>query len=198
MKWSLSWKADPRARALADRHYNRQKIGAPQFAPPARRVLVLLTADADALWISAHPDAEYVRHEWSGAWTNPVFRNESPALSSELILEAVAATRAAWGEPPALGMVTFVDAGKVRRKRDPGRCFRRAGFEEVGRTKDLGLVALLLEPGRMPEPEPAIGARLELELDVEQTRPNARRCSARLENGKLCRARADTCSDHPT
>lgn len=52
-------------------------------------------------------------------------------------------------------MVTFVDAKKTRRKRDPGRCFRRAGFEHVGYTKDLGLVALLLDPSRMPEPEPA-------------------------------------------
>lgn len=32
--WRLSWRADPRALPLADRHYNRQKIGSAQFVPP--------------------------------------------------------------------------------------------------------------------------------------------------------------------
>lgn len=155
MRWHRSWKADPMARPLADRHYNRQKVGAVQFAPPARHVLVLITEPADALWISAWPDAEYVRHAWPGAWVCSLFRNEGPSLSSELIGEAVAATRAAWGEPPDVGMVTFVDPTKTRRKRDPGRCFRRAGFVEIGRTRELGLVVLQLRPGDMPDPEPA-------------------------------------------
>jgi hypothetical protein len=58
-----------------------------------------------------------------------------------------------------LGMVTFVDTGKVRRKRDPGRCYRRAGWQVCGETKG-GLVALQILPDAMPEPmEPAYGAR---------------------------------------
>lgn len=36
MIWEKSWKADPRARQVADRHYNRQKPGSPQFVPPGR------------------------------------------------------------------------------------------------------------------------------------------------------------------
>ncbi len=32
--WEYSHRADPYARALADRHYNRQSIGAKHFAPP--------------------------------------------------------------------------------------------------------------------------------------------------------------------
>lgn len=28
-----------------------------------------------------------------------------------------------------MGIVTFVDAAKVRHKRDPGRCYRKAGFK---------------------------------------------------------------------
>jgi len=40
------------ARPLADRHYNRQKIGAPQFVPPGRCV-VLLTEQATALWVTS-------------------------------------------------------------------------------------------------------------------------------------------------
>src|SRR3979409_34708 len=47
MLWHLSWRADPRARPLADRHYNRQKPGAAQFVPPGG-CLVLLTTEADA------------------------------------------------------------------------------------------------------------------------------------------------------
>lgn len=49
MRWLVSHRADPLARALADRHYNRQKVGATQFVPPGR-CLVLRTAACDALW----------------------------------------------------------------------------------------------------------------------------------------------------
>lgn len=161
MRWHLSDRADPRALPLADRHYNRQKPGTPQFVPPGR-CLVLLTADADAVWVSSWPFAEYTHHAWAGAWMNSLFRNESRHLSSELIREAVAATRYAWGDPPDLGFVTFVDGGKVKRKRDPGRCYRRSGWEHVGFTKQNRLWALQLVPDRMPEPDAPIGYALEL------------------------------------
>jgi len=151
--WTISWRADPRARAIADRHYNRQNPGSPQFVPPGKP-LVLLTDDARALWISHWPIAEYVKHEWAGAWMCTCFRNEAREvyLSSDLIRAAVAATIAEWGTPPELGMVTFVDPEKTHKKRDPGRCFRKAGFRVVGRTKDKNLVALQLLPSEMPEP----------------------------------------------
>ena len=152
MRWFLSHRADPLARVIADRHYNRQKPGTPQFVPPGR-CLVLLTAAADALWITSWPFAQYVKHAWAGAWVCSCFRNEGSELSSELIREAVAATRWRYGEPPSLGMITFVNADKVRHKRDPGRCFVRAGFEHVGRTKG-GLIALQLLAEAMPEPLP--------------------------------------------
>lgn len=151
--WHRSHRFDKRALPLADRHYNRRKVGSPQFVPPAR-CLVLLTADADALWVTSYPIAAYVRHAWAGAWVCSLFRNEGPLLSSRLIEAAVAATRTAW-EPPPLGMVTFVDPGKTRRKRDPGRCYRRAGWTPVGMTKG-GLVALQILPPDMPEPDPPL------------------------------------------
>lgn len=166
--WCPSHKFDPRALPLADRHYNRRKVGSPQFVPPGRS-LVLLSEGRDALWISSWPFAEYVRHAWAGAWVNSLFRNESEYLSSELIREAVAITRATWS-PPELGMVTFIDTLKTRRKRDPGRCYLRAGFRPAycplhacldlilsdcpacqSRTAG-GLVALQLLPDDMPEP----------------------------------------------
>lgn len=85
---------------------------------------------------------------------NSFFRNESAVLSSELIVAAVAATRAVWA-PPDLGIVTFVDAKKTRKKRDPGRCYRRAGFEHVGYTK-AGLWAFQMLPCAMPAPDAAL------------------------------------------
>ncbi len=149
-RWYLSNRADPRARVLADRHYNRQKVGAKQFVPPGR-CLVLLTEKADALWITSWPFGEFVQHAWPGAWVNSCFRNENPEanLSSELIKEAVAATRAFFGAAPKQGMITFVDVDKTKPKRDPGRCYRKAGFDVVGETQ-AGLVALQLAPCKMP------------------------------------------------
>jgi hypothetical protein len=114
--------------------------------------------------VTSWPFAEYVKHAWAGAWVCSCFRNEGPRLSSELIRDAVAATRAHFGDPPPLGMVTFVDRDKTRRKRDPGRCYRRAGFVHVGETKG-GLVALQLLPHAMPAPEPAGDAQETLTLD---------------------------------
>lgn len=152
MRWTRSNRFDTRALPLADRHYNRRKVGSPQFVPPGRNI-VLLTPQADALWVTSWPFAEYVRHAWPGAWVCSLFRNESEHLASELIREAVAATRAIYGDPPPLGMVTFVNADKVRRKRDPGRCYLRAGFKNVGTTKG-GLVALQMLLDAMPPAEP--------------------------------------------
>lgn len=130
--WRMSHRAHPMALRLADRHYNRQKPGTPQFVPPGR-CLVLLTDDASALWVTSWPFAKYVKHEWAGAWVNSLFRNEGRYLSSALIREAVAITRWHW-EPPELGLVTFVDADKVR-STNPGYCYLCAGFERVGQTK---------------------------------------------------------------
>ena len=50
--------------------------------------------------------------------------------------------------------MTFVDASKTRRKRDPGRCYRKAGFKHVGFTK-AGLYVFQMLEGEMPAPERA-------------------------------------------
>ena len=159
MRWALSHRFDPVAAAIADRHYNRRKIGSPQFVPPGR-CLVLLAGEA-AVWVTSWPFAEYTKHAWAGAWVNSCFRNEGAGLSSELIREAVAATIWRYGNPPPLGMVTFINTGKVRRKRDFGRCYLRAGFKPCGETKG-GLLAFQLLPSAMPEAEPPIEAQYAL------------------------------------
>lgn len=168
--WRLSNRADTGALPIADRHYNRQKIGSPQFVPPGR-CMVLLASTGSALWVTSWPFAEYTKHAWGGAWMNSCFRNEGAGLSSELIRDAVAITR--WfstQEPtwrtqpePTLGMVTFVDASKVRHKRDPGRCYRKAGFRHVGFTKG-GLWAFQLLPQDMPPPHEPLGLVIQEEM----------------------------------
>lgn len=148
--WRLSWRADPKAREIADRHYNRQKVGAKQFVPPGRcLVLTTFNDNGQALWVSSWPFAQYVKHQWAGAWVCSCFRNEGAGLSSDLIREAVAATRAFWGPPPEQGFITFVDRKKVR-SRNPGFCYIKAGWKKVGFTKG-GLLALQLHPDEIGE-----------------------------------------------
>lgn len=156
MRWQLSHRASGVGVKLADRHYNRQKIGTPQFVPPGSCV-VFTSVCGRALWVTSWPLAQYTKHEWAGAWINTLFRNEGAGLSSELIREAVAATLACYGQPPALGMVTFVDRDKVKKKRDPGRCYLRAGFKLVGETKANKLLAFQLLPADMPNPDMPVG-----------------------------------------
>jgi len=142
--WKDSHRGDKRALPLADRHYNRQKPGSPQFVPPGR-CLVFLTEEADALWVTSWPYAKYVMHQWAGAWVNSLFRNESPYLSSELIKQAVRRTREIWPDIPEQGLVTFIDSKKIR-STNPGCCYKKAGFKHVGFTKRRGYYVLQLLP----------------------------------------------------
>jgi hypothetical protein len=153
--WQESHRADPIARQLADRHYNRQKIGASQFVPPGR-CAVFLTPDCRAFWVTSWPFAEYVKHAWAGAWVCSAFRSEGAGCASILIREAIATTRYQLGEPPPLGMITFIDQKQVRPTKVRG-CetwgwtWRKAGFREVGKTKG-GLLAFQILPQDMPKP----------------------------------------------
>ncbi len=157
MIWRISHRADPMAADIADRHYSRQTIGSPQFVPPGR-CTVLVAVKGSAYWVTSWPFPEWVKHAWPGAWICSAFRNEGgTGLSSDLVRQAIAATRWTWPDVPELGMVTFVDASKVRHKRDPGRCFLRAGFiSATPRTTKGGLIALQMLPEAMPEPEPPL------------------------------------------
>ena len=158
--WHLSWRADPQLLELADRHYSRQSPGSAQFVPPGR-CLVLRTVGARAGWVTSWPYAAFTRHRWSGALVNCFFRREAGPRASELIVAATAATRAHWPDLPPLGMVSFVDRTKIRHKRDPGRCYRRAGWTTVGHTKG-GLLVFQLRPEDFPPACPAQGEQLRL------------------------------------
>jgi hypothetical protein len=173
--WQVVRRNDPRAAALADRHYSRKSPGHPQFTPPGR-CLVLLTDYAQAVWVSSWPYPEYVSYSFmqEDAWLCTLFRNEAPDLyrSSDLIMQAVAATRWQWGTPPRAGMVTFVDPAKVRRKRDMGRCFRRAGWHAAGYTKG-GLLVLQIQEHEMPCAAPVVGQSLLLFAEETHEEVNA-------------------------
>lgn len=148
MIWQESNRADPPAVALADRHYNRQKPGTRQFVPPGK---CLVFRASQAVWVTSWPIAKYVKHQWAGAWVNSLFRREGGEQASQMIREAVALTLGTWPNPPTLGIVSFVDADKIRHKRDPGRCYRKAGWRHVGFTKG-GLWVFQQLPGEMPDP----------------------------------------------
>ena len=165
MIWEISHRAEHRTRLIADRHYNRQKVGTPQFVPPGR-CCVLVTNGA--FWVTSWPFGEFVKHRWPGAWVCSAFRREPPCdvLASQLIVDALAATRWYFGDPPERGLVTFLDRSRVkpvivRGKETWGRTWRLAGFEEDGETKG-GLMAFRIRPERIPEPKPPLGVTLNI------------------------------------
>ena len=97
--------------------------------------MVLLTADCAALWVwrRGH-DSGY---RWHGVDAQSgvccaIFRNEGPVLSSTLIREA---DDLAWARWPGERHFTYVNPAKVRHKRDPGRCFLKAGWNRCGESK---------------------------------------------------------------
>jgi hypothetical protein len=159
MIWLRTWRADPRAAALADRHYSRRAIGSAQFAP-AGRALVLITADATAVWVTSWQRPEY-RHDGLDAWVCTMFRNEGAGVASDLIADALAVTRHTWGDPPPAGTITYVDPAKVAANRRPGRVFERVGFRVVRQTAGghgrARLLELQLAAGAHPSPSPPAG-----------------------------------------
>jgi len=159
MRWRMSRRFDQEARKIADRHYSRGKPGVPDFVGNVKPLVLLAPVGeaARALWVSAWQT--FVRHEWVNAWQCVLFRNEGAGLSSQLITEAVAATRWCWGGMPENGFITFVDRAKTRPKKHPGYCYRLSGWREVGHTKN-GLVVLQLAPEDMPDPVAPHGAQL--------------------------------------
>lgn len=153
MIWRESHRFDVDSLPLADRHYNRRKVGSPQFVPPGR-CIVLRSACDRALWVTSWPFAAYVRHAWPGAWVNSLFRSEGAGIASTLIREAVSATRSIW-QPPELGIISFVSPNHVKPTMVRGRavygfCYLKAGFQHVGFTKG-GLWTWQMLPHEMPE-----------------------------------------------
>jgi len=165
MVWKQTKRADKAAAKIADRHYSRQTVGSDQFTPPGR-VLVLVTHGYDALWATNWPYPQYVNRIYPDAWVNTIFRNESDALSSELIIEAIAATRWYFGDPPSDGMITLIDTKKVKpiKRRGVnhwGYTYEKAGFKHIDFTKG-GLMIFQLKQCDMPQPERSLNSQMKL------------------------------------
>lgn len=146
MRWQKSWKRDPRALKLADRHYNRTKPGSLGFGPPGRSITLCVEdqQEVTALWMTVFP-------RFSTVWINNLFRNEGIHRSSKLIIEAIACSKYKWAdEVPSEGIITYVNPKMVRKKRDPGRCYKAAGFIEIGETGG-GLLIFQMKKEDMPE-----------------------------------------------
>jgi hypothetical protein len=140
--WIEARDGDPRGRFLYRRHYSyrpyRDGRNPRLFAGPGEK-LVLLTPYCDALfvWRKFRP---MDRQEGVSC---TVFRNESDALSSELIREAC---ELAWRRWPGERLYTYVADARVR-STNPGCCFLKAGWRRCGRNKGGRLTILELLPG---------------------------------------------------
>lgn len=130
MNWYAVKDGEPMARDLFNRHYSRHfyKDGRrPKlFVGPGQK-MVLLTTDGLALFVWK----KFVDASGQQGVNCAIFRNESSALSSELILEA---ERLAWGKWPGERLYTYVNPKKVKSK-NPGYCFKMAGWKMCGVTK---------------------------------------------------------------
>lgn len=132
--WERATKFDARGAALADRHYSRRKIGSPQFMPPGETI-VLVADDAVFGWWRPHPASGIESMNGLDGWTCTIFRNQSPVLSSMLILEAELHLWLHASGCGQDGMLTYVFDAKVR-STNPGYCFKRAGWVARGRSRD--------------------------------------------------------------
>jgi len=126
---------NPTLLSIFKRHYTaRERRKIEQCIGPGEK-MALLTPDARAAfaWRKFKSD-----NNQSGV-NCAVFRNEgsSAGRASELIQ---AAKILAWERWPGERLYTYVDPSKVRHKRDPGRCFIRAGFRQCGITKSGKLI----------------------------------------------------------
>lgn len=125
-----SWAADPELSMLSDRHYSRQTPGAAQFCPSGRK-LILRNTQGTVVFAWLYPEDHIKRADGQAGYNCTIFRNESERLSSDIILEAEQLAVKKWGPNRAY---TYIDPAKVR-SRNPGYCFKRAGWKKVGESK---------------------------------------------------------------
>lgn len=137
--WIVSRDGDADCLDIFRRHYSHRPYADGRdpklfIGPGGKLVLVTPALDALFIWRRFKDDSGQTGVNCAA------FRNESPALSSLLILEAEKFVR--WKWPEEIRLYTYVNPGKIRKKRDPGRCFRKAGWTQCGVTKHNKLVIL--------------------------------------------------------
>jgi hypothetical protein len=136
--WTVVKDGDPTCLSLFRRHYSRRVYRDGRdpklFVGPGEK-MVLLTPCARALFVWR----KFISGDGQQGVNCAVFRNEGAGLSSELIRAADSLADSRW---PGERHYTYVNAAKVRRKRDPGRCFLKAGWRVCGETKYNKLLIL--------------------------------------------------------
>ncbi len=125
LMWEVGHKATPLACELADRHYSRRKVGAPQMMPPGQ-TLVLVRPGGVFGWWRPHPTSGLRAMNGLDGWTCTIFRNETTDLSSKLILEAERLLAGRFECGPS-GLLTYVWDSRIR-SANPGCCFKKAGW----------------------------------------------------------------------
>lgn len=131
-QWLAVNRCDPRAFALYRRHYSFTKnskwrrLGNTNVTGSGQ-TMVLLTLAGTALFVWLRNTVQ--RLDKQEGVNCAIFRNEGEQLSSDLIREA---DDLAWQRWPGERHFTYVDALQVRHKRDPGRCFLKAGWRQCG------------------------------------------------------------------
>lgn len=135
--WFSVRDGDPRALALYLRHYSAKKSRARYTTPLVGNAMrfvgngehvVLLTRDCDAVF--AWRLQELRMDDQTGVECT-VFRKEGPGLASDMIREAIGIAQRKW---PGKRLFTFIDPREVRSK-NPGHCFKVAGFRHCGQTR---------------------------------------------------------------
>lgn len=128
--WRISRDGDPIGLELYLRHYSARRYTDGRirrlFVGPGEK-LVLIGRDDRALFAWRR----FVSMDGQAGINCSVFRNESAALSSEMIREADALADARW---PGERHFTYVSPGRVRSS-NPGFCFLLAGWRRCGMTK---------------------------------------------------------------
>ena len=128
--WHQTVDGDTDAKKIFDRHYSKYhyKDGRDPklFVGPGEK-LVLVTENYDALfvWRKFKDDSGQKGINCS------VFRNESPYLSSGLILWA---EEYAWSRWPGERLYTYIAPTKIKSV-NPGYCYLKAGWSKCGWTK---------------------------------------------------------------
>jgi hypothetical protein len=132
---------NPSGMSIFMRHYTaRENRKVFQFIGPGEKA-AFITPDAKALFVWR----KFISDAGETGVNCAVFRNEGTELarSSELIKRANAL---AWERWPGERLYTYVDPIKVRHKRDPGRCFLRAGYRKLDRTTKSGKLIFEIFP----------------------------------------------------
>ncbi len=161
--WTLTDKFDPRLVALADRHYSRQTPGSNQFCRPGYNLTLHYGDDRGAAaFVWWRPVDEVGRKDGLRAVECTLFRNESAALSSDLIRDAVACLLT-WERYRAedliiTGVNPDATGGRRSRRHRPGHCFLMAGWEPIEKQSTRANVWLWLprptSTPREPDHEP--------------------------------------------